>query len=126
MANNNRNVSGLLKSAKEKNKITFLHVERTLKQMIDEQQTITFSHVAKQAQVSRSWLYKDAIIRNKIETIRQEQSKKIPSGGTLRLQHSHSQDKVVEHWKDRARRLRQENAKLHKQLEVIYGKMAEE
>ncbi len=124
MATNNRNVSGLLKAAKEKKKTTLLHVELTLKHMLEEQQTINFSHVAKQAKVSRSWLYKNAMIRNKIETIQQQQSKKTSSSGPLRSQYRPK--KVVEHLKARIKKLRQENVKLHKQLEAIYGRMSEE
>jgi len=73
-----REISGLLKSAKEKNIKTLIRVNETLKKMINEKQIITFSQVAKQAQVSRAWLYKNDEIKNQIEAIREEQSKKVP------------------------------------------------
>lgn len=47
-----------------------LRVDETLKKMIKENQVMTFSQVAKQAQVSRAWLYKNDKIKNQIEAIR--------------------------------------------------------
>lgn len=118
-----RDVSGILKFAKEKNKNTVSHVEWTLKQMIKQKQVISFSHVAKRAEVSRSWLYKNAIIRNEIETTRQQQSKKLLSNTGHQPQEK--QNEVVENLKKRIKKLQQEKAKLHKQLEAIYGRMIE-
>ena len=51
-----RNISGLLKSAKEKTIKTVSRVKETLEKMIQEKQEITFSQVEKQAQDSRTWL----------------------------------------------------------------------
>ena len=123
MTSHNRDVSGLLKFAKEKNKKTLVHVEQVLKQMLEAQHIITFSHVAKQAQVSRSWLYKNARVREKIETIRQQQSEKMPSSTTPQPQRK--QENIVENLKERIKKLQQENTKLHEQLEAIYGRMIE-
>jgi len=123
MQKTNRDISGLLKSAKEKNIKTSLHVNKTLKKMIEGKQIITFSHVAKQAQVSRSWLYKNDKIRHQIEDMREKQDKKIPSDfGTGE---AHGQRQNSDKLKRRIKKLQQENGKLREQLEVIYGKMLE-
>jgi len=123
MKKNNNKIKGILKFAKEKNKATLLQVENTLKQMLEQQQTITFSQVAKQAQVSRSWLYKNEKIKNKIEAIRKRQNKKqqpniiIKAEGTQKME--------IASLKKRIQKLEQENKKLRSQLEIAYGKMVE-
>lgn len=116
-----RDISGLIKSAKQKNIKTFLRVSETLKKMIGEKQTITFSQVAKQAQVSRAWLYKNDEIKNKIETIREEQKKKTPID--LITKNKQDQKEIVEQLKQRVKKLQQENSKLREQIAIIYGKM---
>ena len=118
-----RDISGLLKSAKEKNIKTLLRVNETLKKMIGEKQIITFSQVAKQAQVSRAWLYKNDKIKNQIEAIREEQGKKTPVD--LVAKNKPDQKIIVAQLKQRIKKLQQENSKLREQIEVIYGKMLE-
>ena len=114
---------GILKFAKEKNKSTLLRVKNTLKQMIEQQEMITFSQVAKQALVSRSWLYKNKIISKKIETIRNQQNKKQKPNMIIKGEGNHK--KVIDNLKRRLQKLQQENEKLHRQLEIAYGRMVE-
>lgn len=116
-----RDISGLIKSAKQKSIKTLLRVSETLEKMIGEKQTITFSQVAKQAQVSRAWLYKNDKIKNQIETIREEQARKTPLDFVGK--DKPDQKIMVEHLKQRIRGLEQENSKLRQQIEIIYGKM---
>jgi len=121
-----RDISGLLKSAKEKNTKTLLRVNETLKKMIGEKQVITFSQVAKQAQVSRAWLYKNAEIKNEIEALREEQSKKTPLDFVAKDgKHKADPKIIIEQLKQRNKNLQQENSELREQIEVIYGKMIE-
>lgn len=123
MKQHKRNIRGILKSAKEKNKNTLLHIESTLKNMIKQKQIITFSHVAKCAEVSRSCLYKNSKIRKKIETIRQQQNKKTMV--STALQPAKSETTIVANLKKQVKKLQLENKKLRKQLETVYGRMIE-
>lgn len=107
----------------EKNIKTLLRVNETLKKMTGEKQVITFSKVAKQAQVSRAWLYKNDKIKNQIEAIREEQGKKTPVD--LIAKDQADQITIVENLKQRIKKLQQENSRLREQIEVIYGKMLE-
>ena len=123
MTTNNRDVSGLLKHAKGKNKKTRLHVDKTLKLMIKEQQIISFSSVAKHAEVSRSWLYNNPVFRQQIEAIRLKQSQKTEFDMTNG--NSNSQVKRLQVLKDRIQTLQKENLELREKLEVVYGKLIE-
>jgi len=118
-----RDISGLLKYAQEKNTKTLLRVRATLQEMIKGKQIITFSRVAKQAQVSRPWLYKNDEIKNKIETIRKEQSK-ITSINFVEKNNSDPK-MLIQKLRQRVKSLQQENSELRDQIEVIYGKMLE-
>ena len=123
MKQHKRNVSGILKFAKEKNKMTIAHIERTLNQMIKKNQEITFSGVAESANVSRSCLYKNSKIRKKIETMRQQQNKKSSSSTDVKSQKK--PNKIVGKLEEKIKKLERENKKLHKQLDAVYGKMVE-
>lgn len=116
-----RDISGLIKSAKQKSIKTLLRVRETLKKMIGEKQTITFSQVAKQAQVSRAWLYKNDEIKNQIETIRKQQDEKTHID--LISKNKPDQKIIVEQLKQRVKKLQQENSDLREQIAIIYGKM---
>ena len=100
-----------------------LRVDETLKKMIKENQVMTFSQVAKQAQVSRAWLYKNDKIKNQIEAIREMQSKKTATD--LAVTDKPDQKIIIEKLKLRIKSAQQENSKLREQIEVIYGKMVE-
>lgn len=126
MPKTKREISGLIKSAKEKSTKTLLRVNETLKKMISEKQVITFSQVAKQAQVTRAWLYKNDKIRNQIEVIREKQSKKTPLDLVAKnVKNKPDQKIVVEQLRQRVKNLQQENSKLREQITIIYGKMLE-
>jgi len=121
-----REISGLIKSAKEKSTKTLIRVNATLKKMIGEKQVITFSQVAKQAQVTRAWLYKNDKIRKQIEVIREKQSKKAPLDLVVKnIRNKPDQKIVVEQLRQRIKNLQQENSKLREQITIIYGKMLE-
>ena len=123
MSKAKRDISGLLKSAKEKGNRTTLRVNEILQKMIKEDHVITFSQVAEQAQVSRSWLYKNDKIKNQIETIREKQCKK--TAIDLAVTDKPDQKFIIEQLKQRIKKVQQENRILREQIEVIYGKMVE-
>jgi len=123
MLKKNRNISGLLKSAKEKNRKTLSHVNKTLKEMIIRNEMITFSHVATQAQVSRSWLYKNNKIRMEIETTRALQEQKKPINSNIKK--NPNPTRIISKLEKQIEQLKEKNRKLTEQLEAIYGKIVE-
>jgi len=123
MSKKPRDISGLLKSAKEKNKKTLLHVNKILKEMIMRNEMINFSHVATQGQVSRSWLYKNNQIRMEIETIRALQQQKKPINSNIKKKPD--QTRIISKLEKHIEKLKQKNRKLTEQLEAIYGKIVE-
>jgi len=121
-----REISGLIKSAQKKSIKTLLRVNVTLKKMIEEKQIITFSQVAKQAQVTRAWLYKNDGIRSQIEAIREEQSNKEPLDLVVKNVKNKADQKImVYQLQQRIKGLQKENSELREQIAVIYGKMIE-
>lgn len=112
------NTDAIVKLAKEKSIKVRNRVEKTISEMSLKNETINFNAVSKRAQVSKSWLYKEKDIRERIETLRNNQVKKAynPPHKSPR-----SEDVLIKSLKDRIRELERENRNLKKQLERAYG-----
>lgn len=75
MVNKNPNTKGILDHAfeKKKKKKTQNRVDEAIEVMIKECKKINFNSVSEKALVSKAYLYRDPIIRKKIEELRQQQ-----------------------------------------------------
>jgi chromosome segregation ATPase len=69
----NRKIEALQEAAAEKARESAQRVEKALGKMIKQGQIITFKSVAHVANVSTAYLYKQADLRNRIETLRDQQ-----------------------------------------------------
>ncbi len=69
----NRKIEALQEAAAEKARESAERVEKALEKMIKQGQIITFKSVAHVANVSTAYLYKQAELRSRIETIRDQQ-----------------------------------------------------
>lgn len=116
------NTDAIVKLAKKKSIKVRNRVEKTISEMSLKNETINFNAVSKRAQVSKSWLYKEKDIRERIETLRNQQVGKAYNPPKKSPQ---SNDVLIRSLKDRIKELEQENVKLKKQLERAYGEYFE-
>jgi len=87
---------------------------------------VTFQAVAREAGVSRQWLYTQAELRGEIERARA--ARVAPAGGGVPAAQRSSEASLRQRLKgllDETRRLRQENAELREELALAYGRQRE-
>ncbi len=70
MSNKAKKVDALIKAAKSKREITLSKATKALYELQSTNQVITFAAVAKQANISVAWLYRQPNIRKQIEQSR--------------------------------------------------------
>lgn len=115
-----RNVEGLRKSASLRHQQAIQRAEEGIGRLLQQGRPINFNTVAEIAQVSTAWLYQHAEIRQRIEHLRQQQSKPKPTTTTTRSSDA-SKDAMLATLRHRVKQVETENRKLRRQLEVVYG-----
>ena len=120
-----RNISGLLKAAKQRRQDIKKRVEQTITYLLKENKAINFNSISKYSGVGKPWLYKEIQIRKKIEILRQQtQAKKMHRQPKQSQQASYkSKDNIIMMLKERIKLLSLENKKLKEQVEVLYGEI---
>lgn len=112
------NTDAIVKLAKEKSIKVRNKVEKTISEMALQNEKINFNTVSKKANVSKSWLYKEKDIRERIELLRNQQITKVSNPPKKR---NRSEEILIKSLKSRIKDLEQENKKLKKQLEKAYA-----
>lgn len=126
MANKNPNTNGLKKSTEEKTQKTIEKVEITLKEMIKKRSKINFNSVCQQSGVSKSFLYKNEQIKDRISTLRKQQEGLNNHKNVKRNMSNDSKDVIIETLKKKNKDLMLENEKLKKQLQNNLGEIYKE
>ncbi|MFK4327008.1 polyhydroxyalkanoate synthesis regulator phasin [Bacillus sp. RC97] len=116
---NSKNTNAIIRLAKEKSDKTKEKVERTISEMAIKGETINFNSVSKNANASKSWLYRNKDIRTRIETLRNQQIKK---SQVFKRKSPRSEEILIKTLKERIKKLEAENLDLKKQIEKLYGK----
>ncbi|MBD2122408.1 DUF6262 family protein [Trichocoleus sp. FACHB-262] len=114
------NTQGIEKAAQKKREQTFERVNTAIHQLLKERKEISFATVSEVANVSRTWLYNNQAIRDKIEELRNQSSSKKTVPPHLKPSDS-SKDTIIKTLKERVKKLEIENRGLRGQLEVVYG-----
>ncbi|PGF05950.1 transposase [Bacillus pseudomycoides] len=130
MVNKNPNTKGMLNYAFEKKKRTQNRVDEAIKVMIKECKKINFNSVSEKALVSKAYLYRDPIIRKKIEELRQQQEGIHDIKKMKKNTSEASKDVIIETLKNRVNQLNEkvyllesENQKLKTQIKKDLGKV---
>ena len=114
-----RNVEGLRQNAQRKRQEALEKVEQGIRQLIKEGKTLNFNTVAQAADVSKAFLYKEPEIKERIEQLRLQGTKKAPE---LKQRASDaSKDAIIRNLRERVKKLEAEVKDLRKQNEVAYG-----
>jgi uncharacterized protein DUF6262 len=124
-----RNTSGMVAYAHRRKEEKHQRVDEAVTRLLREQQTINFTTVAKTAGVSKAYLYSQSALRERIETLRQQEMERAvreraaqpPAGKT-----NASKDLVILAKDRRIKELETENRKLQQQLKVALGKAYEQ
>ncbi|MBU3174702.1 DUF6262 family protein [Clostridium estertheticum] len=125
--NNKRNTEAIVNIAKKKSDEVRKKVEKTIQRLILEGVIVNFNVVKNEAGVSKSWLYSNEDIRQRIEEIRDKQNVSPKrSIGASRERSEASKDNIITALKERIKELDGENKKLRKESEILYGRVYKE
>lgn len=114
-----RNTKEIVRLAKQKSLKTREKVDKAISKLSLEGKTINFNTVAKEANVSKSWLYKENDIRRRIESLRKRQ---ITSNVVSKpKKSSRSEEVLIKTLKTKVKELEKENKKLQNQIQKLYG-----
>src|SRR5258708_40203966 len=125
------NTRGLLAHAQRKAAETQQRVHQAIDRLLREQEVVNFNTVAKAAHVTKSYLYANADVRERIEALRTQQGQERNERQWAERQQQQARtDKTKEVLlaaKDRRiKALEAENRKLKEELKVARGKLYEQ
>jgi len=119
MANNNPNIEGLLSHATEKKENAKAKVETAIKKMLKENININFNSVSNAANVSKTFLYKEQTIRDRIEYLRKQQEVLSSVKSFKRNVSETSKDVIIEALKNKIENLNRKIATLEQEKEQL-------
>jgi len=121
MTKQNKQIQALKTAAKNKRQQALEKVKSTLQEMQENNLPINVGTVAKLAGVSRTWIYNNPTLKNKIERFRPKEDK---VHRIINLQRSvETRDRKIAHLKHRNQQQKTIIKKLRRQLEVVYGEL---
>ncbi len=117
------NSAHLLAAARKRTSETRRRAETAIARIADAGTPITFETVAREAGVSRSWLYAQPDLRANIDRLRQQTPARTAPATTPQQQHASDASLLrrLEAATDRIRRLEQDNRELKAALERALG-----
>ncbi|HGF8123098.1 TPA: DUF6262 family protein, partial [Enterococcus faecium] len=112
-----RNTTEIVRLAKQKSKKTREKVDKAISKFSIEGKVINCNSIAKEANVSKSWLYKEHDIRQRIESLRERQ---ITANVVSKpKKSSRSEEILIKTLKRRVMELEKENKKLQNQIQKL-------
>lgn len=120
-----RNTEAVVAYAKKKKEETADKVEQAIKQLIKQNETINFNTVTTAAGVSKSYLYNQPKLRERIETLRQQQREMISPKNVRKNMRNENKDSLIQVLRDRIRELEKENKQLKDEIKRVNGKLYE-
>ncbi len=120
MSNYNRTEH--LKELHSKRKaITQEKVDKAIQRLIKAQKPINFNSVASESGITKKTLYDNKDIRERIETIRYQQSRVPTPSQVKREMNDNNKDAIIASLKRKIKRLEEENKELRDQIKVNYA-----
>ncbi len=123
MSNPNPNTTKMLEHAKMRTEQAVTKAEAAISQMLKDNISVNFNSVSDYSGVSKRFLYSHAGIKEKIMNLRSQVNSSKIQHKNYSLNES-SKDVIINRQKLRIQKLTEENAKLKKELQIIYGKLA--
>ncbi|MGY5239595.1 DUF6262 family protein [Clostridium tertium] len=116
---------GLKEYAKHKSEMTLEKVYKAIRELSLTEQKINFNSVSQLSGVSKTYLYNNEEVKNRIEELRQKQLSKTINQRAKYDKTSKSKDIIILAKDKKIKELEQENKKLKEQLEILRGKLYE-
>jgi hypothetical protein len=114
----------LASAARRKREHAQTRARNTLRELDQQSRAITFQAVARQAGVSRQWLYQQPELRKEIERLRARRVADMQPGVPDAQRASDaSLRQRLENLRQDNRRLRDENSELRRELALAYGQL---
>ncbi|MCL4377166.1 MAG: DUF6262 family protein [Actinobacteria bacterium] len=118
-----RNTDGLKTFAQKKKENTLQKVNETIQKLIKDKAKINFNSISMESGVTKTYLYNNQEIRDRIETLRKQQEGLPSPNQVKRNMTDASKDALVAAIKKRIRELENENKKLKEELAYLRGKI---
>lgn len=119
------NTKGLKKYAREKTKITLEKVDKAIRELSLHGEKINFNSVATASGVSKTFLYNNKEVKERIEDLRQKQVSKEMNQRAKYDKTAKSKDIIIIAKDKKIKELEEEKKKLKEQLEILRGKLYE-
>jgi len=122
-----RNIDGLLASAKIKAEQTKRRAEEAIALLLEEQRPVNFKTVAQTAHISTAWLYANEDIKMRIIHLRSQQVPKAQVKIPPKEQASNtSKDAMIAALRKRVKEQEAQIHELKRQVEMAYGLLAQQ
>ncbi|QXE18335.1 DUF6262 family protein [Clostridium sp. 001] len=115
--------NGLKKYAKNKTKITLEKLDKAIRELSLKGEKINFNSVCNLSGVSKTFLYNNAQIKQRIEELRDKQTEKVIKQKLKYDKTDKSKDIIIMAKDKKIKELQEENGKLKEQLEILRGKL---
>lgn len=120
-----RNTKGINEYAKNKTKMTLDKVDKAIRELSLKEEKINFNSVCNLSGVSKTFLYKNEDIKQRIEELRNKQINKSMNQRAKYDKTAKAKDIIIIAKDKKIKELEEENKKLKEQLEIIRGKLYE-
>ena len=114
---------GLKEYAENKTKMTLEKVDKAIRELSLGEQKINFNSVCNLSGVSKTFMYNNAEIKQRIEELRDKQTSRIMNQRAKYDKTAKSKDIIIMAKDKKIKELEEENRRLKEQLEVLRGKL---
>lgn len=104
---------------------TYQKVDEAIKRLLRANENINFNSVANESGVTKVTLYNHDDIRERIESLRQQQSQVPTTKQQKREMNENNKDALIDSLKRKMKKLEDENKQLRDQLKVAYAQVYE-
>lgn len=119
----NRNTDGLKAFAQKKKEVTLQKVNEAIQRLIKDKAKINFNSISMESGVTKTYLYNNNEIRDRIETLRRQQEG-LPSPKQVKRDMTDaSKDILIAAKNKRLKELENENKRLREELAYLRGKI---
>ena len=102
---------------------TYQKVDKAIQRLVRAKESINFNSVASEASVAKATLYNNLELRNRIESLRQQQAKAPTSKQIKREMDDNNKDAIIESLRRKIKKVEEENKQLREQLKVAYAEV---
>lgn len=114
---------GLKEYAKQKTQITLEKVDKAIRELSLKGEKINFNSVSQSSGVSKTFMYKNEEVKQRIEELRDKQTEKVIKQKLKYDKTDKSKDIIIMAKDKKIKELEFENKKLKQQLEILRGKL---